>query len=82
VSPGGEEFTSKLDKLIAANVSVITDRKRPNFLHGTLQDIVKNSSSEKPLLIYLSGEDPISNIFETRILIQTEIIALMVFFTY
>jgi len=36
VSPGGEEFTSKLDKLIAANVSVITDRMRPNFLHGTL----------------------------------------------
>lgn len=30
VSPGGEEFTSKLDKLIPKGA------KRPKFLHGVL----------------------------------------------
>jgi len=30
VSPGGEEFTSKLDKLLPQGT------KRPKFMHGTL----------------------------------------------
>ena len=32
VSPGGEEFTVKLDKLLASNTT-----PRPQFLSGTMQ---------------------------------------------
>jgi len=76
VSAGGEEFTHKLDKLLAAaNASA----KRPEFHHGTLRQVVDKLSGSRPFLLYLSGgDDQISKQFETFVLTQDEIITTMV----
>lgn len=57
VSPGGEEFIVKLDKITKG-------KERPNFLTGTIQDVIKQGTN-KPLFLYLSGDDNISRQFET-----------------
>eukprot|EP00347_Sterkiella_histriomuscorum_P003699 403363283 len=71
VSAGGEEFTVKLDKIIAK------DSKRPSFLHGTMSEIVVQFDGTKPLLLYFSGEDKISKHFEKDILTKEGIIKFM-----
>lgn len=76
VSPGGEEFTVRLDKHILSNFK--EKRTRPNFKHGTLSEVVRNSISNKPLLLYLSGDDHLSKMFEVEILTVPEIVSLMV----
>jgi len=67
VSPGGEEFTVKLDKMLKGGA-------RPAFRQGTLKGINTNNV----VLIYLSGSDPISREFEERILTKEDVIIIMV----
>lgn len=87
MSAGGEEFTVKLDKLLnppppgkkskkAAEAPLLVPR--PNFLFGKLSEAISKIDDKKPFLLYLSGDDPTSVIFETKILIKPEIIKLMV----
>lgn len=61
VSAGGEEFTHKLDKIMAHSYAKIPieQRNRPNFLHGSLKDVIA-LRGDKSLLLYLSGDDAIS----------------------
>jgi hypothetical protein len=73
VSPGGEEFTSRLKKSLHKEAF-------PNFMHGTLRDLVEKGAS-KPILLYLSGEtDVVSRKFESHIVTKQAIIKLMVTF--
>ena len=74
VSAGGEEFTSKLDKLLIANSYV----ERPNFLRGTLKEVIASLDCKKPMLLYLSGGEDVSKTFETQILTQSDVIGTMV----
>lgn len=79
VSPGGEEFTSKLNKMLH---QVRPNSVLPDFCHGTLRDIFRGQLiKSKPLFLYLSGDDHTSKHFETQILTMPEIIVLMVSFT-
>lgn len=48
VSPGGEEFTSKLDKDLAGH-------SRPNFVKGTFNEVRQSAPRNKPCVLYLSG---------------------------
>lgn len=63
ITAGGEEFTSKFDKLLDPEL------KKPNFMHGTMTDYMKTNTIFKPLLlIYLSGDDVVSKEFEQKVL--------------
>lgn len=70
VTPGGEEFIVKFEKNNKG-------KQRPNFLTGTLSDVIKLSST-KPLLLYLSGDDNVSRQFEAQILTRDESIQVLV----
>lgn len=72
VTPGGEEFTAKLDKLIPKG------SKRPNFHHGTMKEVIEKITSNKPFLLYLSGDDAVSKKFEKEVLTKDGIIMIMV----
>ncbi|CDW76903.1 ubx domain containing protein [Stylonychia lemnae] len=71
VSPGGEEFTSKIDKMLPKGVF------RPKFLHGTMKEIAGQNTNQKPILLYLSGDDEISRQFEVYVLTQEGVISRM-----
>mmetsp|Transcript_18691 Transcript_18691/g.17805 ORF Transcript_18691/g.17805 Transcript_18691/m.17805 type:complete len:103 (-) Transcript_18691:831-1139(-) len=49
-------------------------KKRPNFLKGTMREVVETVDNTKLLMVYLSGEDQISKEFEQGILTQKDII--------
>jgi hypothetical protein len=69
VSAGGEEFTSKLDKMLAQTTKnkALLPIPRPKFMHGKMSEVVKKIDSNKPFLLYLSSGNPenqLSHIFE------------------
>ena len=66
VSAGGEEFTVKLDK-------ALNGAKRPFFLHGIFKDLV-SAQDDLPILLYLSEDDDVSQLFESRVLTREDII--------
>lgn len=71
VSPGGEEFIVKFEKLLK-------NQKHPLFMVGTMKQVVQSfDQSKKPLLLYLSGDDNTSRLFEMKILTKDGIIMLM-----
>jgi hypothetical protein len=86
VSAGGEEFTVKLDRLInppihgkkQKNTEQRLQIPRPKFLHGRMNQAISKINDSKPFLLYLSGDDPTSVTFETKILTNLDIIKLMV----
>jgi hypothetical protein len=69
VSQGGEEFTHKLDKILKPPNKKDKPLPRPKFIHGRMGDVVKKINSNKPFLLYISGDDAFSHQFETNILI-------------
>jgi len=50
-------------------------------MHGTMREILANHKNDRPLLLYLSGDDAISREFETKVLTKDGIIMLMVSLT-
>lgn len=78
VSKGGEEFTHKLDKILQPANKKEKPLPRPKFIHGKMGEVVNKIDSNKPFLLYISGDDSSSHHFETNILTQPEIIKIMV----
>jgi hypothetical protein len=80
VSAGGEEFTFKLEKLLAPpkRDKNALPLPRPKFLHGKMIEVVKKIDDKKPFLLYLSGDDRVSREFELKVLTQPDIIKMMV----
>ena len=54
--------------------------KYPDFKKGTLEEYIKNKTSgyERPLLLYISGEDKLSVQFEREVLCQELLVYLIV----
>ncbi len=69
VSAGGEEFTHKLDLILQPIDKKQKPLPRPKFMHGKMADVVKKIDSNKPFLLYISGEDAFSREFESKILV-------------
>lgn len=78
VSKGGEEFTHKLDKILQPANKKEKPLPRPKFIHGKMGEVVNKIDSNKPFLLYISGDDSSSHHFETNILTQPVIIKIMV----
>lgn len=77
VSKGGEEFTHKLDKILQPANKKEKPLPRPKFIHGKMGEVVNKIDSNKPFLLYISGDDSSSHHFETNILTQPVIIKIM-----
>lgn len=49
-------------------------------MHGTMREVIQKHDNNKPLLLYMSGDDKISKKFETEVLTKDGIIMIMVRF--